>query len=116
MIDDFLGVVADAVIPAGTVADAAAWLTGSQTKTEDSDSDLPLKDMTIVVTGTLERFKRNEIEGVIEKYGGRVSSSVSSKTSFVLVGSEPGSKLEKARSLGVRVMSEREFLEMIGMD
>jgi len=64
----------------------------------------------------LERFKRAEIEDVIECHGGRISSSVSSKTSFVLVGAEPGSKREKARSLGVRLMSEREFLELIGME
>jgi len=75
---------------------------------------LPLQNMTIVVTGTLERFKRTEIEDVIECHGGKVSSSVSSKTSFVLVGAEPGSKLDKAKKLGVRVVEESEFLGMIG--
>ena len=70
--------------------------------------------MTIVVTGTLERFKRTEIEEVIERYGGKASSSVSSKTAFVLVGAEPGSKLAKAKKLGVRIVQEPEFLDIIG--
>jgi len=83
---------------------------------EATDSRLPLQNMTIVVTGTLERFKRTEIEEVIERYGGKVSSSVSSKTSFVLVGAEPGSKLAKAEKLGVRIVGEPEFLGMIGAD
>jgi DNA ligase (NAD+) len=92
-------------------------LTVSSTQSEDcgSDNRSVLHDMTIVVTGTLERFKRKEIEGVIEQHGGRVSSSVSSKTSFVLVGAEPGSKLDKAQKLGVRIADEQEFLEMIGV-
>ncbi|MDR0328541.1 MAG: NAD-dependent DNA ligase LigA, partial [Planctomycetaceae bacterium] len=77
-------------------------------------NDLPLQGMTIVVTGTLEHFKRTEIEEVIERYGGKPSSSVSSKTAFVLVGAEPGSKLEKAKKLGVRIVHEPEFLEGIG--
>jgi len=70
--------------------------------------------MSIVVTGTLQRFKRTEIEEVIERHGGKVSSSVSSKTTFVLLGESPGSKLDKAQKLGVRIVSEAEFLEMIG--
>jgi DNA ligase (NAD+) len=70
--------------------------------------------MTIVVTGTLEHFKRNEIEEVIEKHGGHATSSVSSKTSFVLVGAEPGSKLAKAEKLGIRIVYEPEFLKMLG--
>ena len=112
MIDDLIGA---AVMTAGQLVVDVAGMTALEAATGAFTSQ-PLKDKTIVVNGTLERFKRNEIEGVIEKYGGRVSSSVSSKTSFVLVGAEPGSKLEKARSLGVRVMSEREFLELIGMN
>ena len=73
-----------------------------------------LHGMTIVVTGTLEHFKRTEIESAIEQNGGHASSSVSSKTAFVLVGKEPGSKLDKAKKLGVRIVYEPEFLEMIG--
>ncbi|GHT10709.1 DNA ligase [Planctomycetales bacterium] len=73
----------------------------------------PLDGQTIVVTGTLKTFKRNEIEDVIEKYGGKPSSSVSAKTSFVLAGSEPGSKLAKAEKLGIRIVNEDDFLAMI---
>jgi DNA ligase (NAD+) len=75
-----------------------------------------LQDMTIVVTGTLQRFKRTEIEAVIERFGGKPSSSVSSKTTFVLVGAEPGSKLDKAKRLGVKIVDEQEFLDIIGME
>ena len=73
----------------------------------------PLTGQTIVVTGTLQHFKRDEIESVIAKHGGRPASSVSSKTSFVLVGSNPGGKLAKAEKLGVRIVLEPEFREMI---
>lgn len=73
----------------------------------------PLDGLTIVVTGTLKHFKRDEIEDVIERNGGRASSSVSKKTSFVLVGAEPGSKLTKARQLGVRIVREAEFIEIL---
>ncbi|MCL2306344.1 MAG: NAD-dependent DNA ligase LigA [Planctomycetaceae bacterium] len=76
-------------------------------------SHSPLSAQTIVVTGTLQRFKRHEIEEFIEQLGGKCSSSVSSKTSLVLVGTDAGSKLEKAKKLGVRVVTEEEFLEMI---
>ncbi|MCL2006096.1 MAG: NAD-dependent DNA ligase LigA [Planctomycetaceae bacterium] len=72
-----------------------------------------LSNMTIVVTGTLQHFKRTEIEGIIESHSGKVSSSVSSKTAFVLVGENPGSKLAKAEKLGVRIVSEAEFLAML---
>ncbi len=82
-------------------------------ETDKSGSSLNLAGMTIVVTGSLSHFKRNEIEEVIERHGGRAASSVSSKTSFVLVGSEPGSKLAKAEKLGVRIVDEAEFLRII---
>ena len=107
----------DAVVPVAEATAAAADLfTARQTERKESDTDVPLQGMTIVVTGTLERFKRTEIEGVIECYGGRVSSSVSSKTTFVLVGADPGSKLAKAEKLGVRIVGEQEFLEIIGVE
>ena len=69
---------------------------------------------TIVVTGTLEKFSRQQAEQAIRQAGGKASSSVSKKTDFVLAGKEPGSKIDKARKLGVSVINEEQFLEMIG--
>ena len=71
---------------------------------------------TVVVTGALKRFKRDEIERLITDLGGRSAGSVSSKTSFVVAGEEAGSKLAKAKELGVEVLSESEFLKRIGRD
>ncbi len=74
----------------------------------------PLTGKTIVVTGTLKHFGRDEIEHTIKDHGGKASSSVSKKTSFVLVGENPGTKLDKANQLGVPIIDETEFLRMIG--
>jgi DNA ligase (NAD+) len=73
-----------------------------------------LAGKTIVVTGTLKNYSRTSIEETIHRHGGRPSSSVSKKTDFVLAGEEAGSKLDKAKQLGVKVISEEEFQEMIG--
>jgi DNA ligase (NAD+) len=73
----------------------------------------PLAGKTIVVTGTLKNFKRDEIEALIQQHGGRAASSVSKKTDFLLAGEEAGSKLEKARQLGVKVISEAEFERLV---
>lgn len=73
-----------------------------------------LSGMNIVVTGTLSRFSREEIHKLIEREGGKPAGSVSSRTSIVVAGEAAGSKLEKARTLGVRVMSEDEFLATLG--
>ena len=72
----------------------------------------PLAGMTVVVTGTLENFARQEIEGYIRSKGGKPTSSVSKNTDLVVVGEDPGSKADKAAQLGVRTVSEAEFLKM----
>lgn len=72
-----------------------------------------LSGKTVVVTGTLPTLKRNEAEALIRAHGGSASGSVSKKTSFLLCGTDAGSKLTKAQSLGIPVINEEEFLEMI---
>jgi len=72
-----------------------------------------LAGKTIVVTGTLKNFTRQQAEQTIRQAGGKASSSVSKKTDFVLAGKEPGSKLDKALKLGVKVINEKQFLEII---
>ncbi len=72
-----------------------------------------LAGKTIVVTGTLEAFTRPQAEQAIRAAGGKASSSVSKNTDFVLAGENPGSKLDKARKLGVKVINEAEFTEML---
>ncbi|MBR3095211.1 MAG: NAD-dependent DNA ligase LigA [Clostridia bacterium] len=68
---------------------------------------------TFVLTGTLSQFTRKEASEIIEACGGKTASSVSKKTTFVLAGEDAGSKLQKANELGIRVLSEQEFAEMI---
>jgi len=72
-----------------------------------------LAGKTIVVTGTLENFSREEIKEAIMRAGAKAASSVSKKTDFVLAGESPGSKLDKAKQLGVKVISEQDFMRMI---
>jgi len=74
----------------------------------------PLSGKTFVLTGGLESLNRDEAKKIIEGLGGRVSSSVSKKTDFVVVGIEPGSKLDKAKSLGIKTINENEFRKLIG--
>ena len=81
-------------------------------KTEELLSQ-KLVGLTFVLTGTLENYSRDEMKKIIESHGGKVTGSVSKKTSYVLAGTEAGSKLDKAITLGVKVIKEREMLEMI---
>ena len=81
---------------------------------EELNAPKPLEGMTICVTGTLEKYDRVAIKETIERYGGKASSSVSKKTTRLLVGEAPGdSKVAKARELGVPEMTEQEFETLI---
>ena len=86
---------------------------GVNTSYEKSQVDNRFEGMTFVLTGTLPTMKRDEAKELIEKYGGKASGSVSKKTSYVLAGEEAGSKLTKAQQLGIKIISEDEFLQMI---
>jgi DNA ligase (NAD+) len=90
-----------------------AGLKTQMTPDESIESDL-LEGKTVVVTGTLSRFTRREIKEFIQQSGGRMASSVSSRTDFVLVGDNPGSKLERAKELGIRLITEAELIAMTG--
>ncbi len=68
-----------------------------------------LAGKTIVVTGTLEKFTREEIHALIEQHGGKAGSSVSKKTAYLVAGADAGSKLEKAEKLGVPIIDEAGF-------
>jgi DNA ligase (NAD+) len=83
-------------------------------KTTKSNIDERFAGKQYVLTGTLPSMTRDEAKGLIESHGGRVMSSVSKKTDFVLAGGEPGSKLDKANQLGVPVIDEAEFKKMLG--
>lgn len=75
--------------------------------------DRRFEGMTFVLTGTLSKYGRREAQEIIEKFGGKASSSVSKKTSIVLAGEDAGSKLRKATELGIKVINEEEFEQMI---
>lgn len=79
----------------------------------DVEQKNELQGKTFVLTGTLPTMKREEAATIIERHGGKVSGSVSKKTSYVLAGSEAGSKLDKAQQLGIPVIDEAEFLQMV---
>jgi len=80
---------------------------------EESSLDERFLGLTFVLTGTLEKYSRDEATEIIEKFSGKTSSSVSKKTSYVLAGADAGSKLTKAEELGIKIISEEEFENMI---
>ena len=96
-------------------------IAGVTMETKDSTSDVVevqsglLRGKTFVLTGTLPTMRRDEAKNLIQNAGGKVTSSVSSKTDFIVVGEDGGSKLEKAKKLGVKELSESELLEALAV-
>ncbi len=85
---------------------------GLNTEYQKKTVDLRFSGLTFVLTGTLPTLKRDEAKAIIESFGGKASGSVSKKTDYVLAGEEAGGKLTKAQQLGVKIITEEEFLEM----
>ena len=82
-------------------------------ETKKNNDELIFNGKTFVLTGKLETLTREKATELIEANGGNVSSSVSSKTSFVLLGKDPGSKYEKAKKLNINIISEEEFINLL---
>jgi DNA ligase (NAD+) len=78
--------------------------------------DNPFKNKTVVLTGTLQKFSRDEATALLQKLGAKVAGSVSKKTDYVITGADAGSKLAKAESLGVIVIEEAQFLKMLALE
>ena len=116
-IEGFGGIMAESVydfFALPQTADLIARLkdSGVQMHSTQTVEDKRFAGMTFVLTGTLETMTRTEASEKIERFGGKASSSVSKKTTYVVAGGEAGSKLQKAQTLGVPVLTEQQFLEM----
>ncbi|MDK2902613.1 MAG: ligase [Clostridiales bacterium] len=79
-------------------------------------ANAPLAGLTFVLTGTLSKYTREQATEIIEDLGGKVTGSVSKKTDYVIAGDNPGSKLDKARQLGIKVIDQKEFEQLIGQE
>ena len=109
--DSILGFFAD---PANERLVDALLAAGVAPKWQARDTSAgPFAGMTVVVTGTLSSMGRSEAEEAIRRAGGKAAGSVSKKTALVVAGESAGSKLTKAQALGIRVIGEQEFLEML---
>ena len=88
---------------------------GIKFKQEDDEKivDNEFLDKTVVITGTMENFTRKELKDLLEKLGAKISDSVSKKTNYLISGSNSGSKLEKATSLGIEILTEEKFYEIV---
>jgi DNA ligase (NAD+) len=96
------------------LADAGVVMKGDRAAAKKAAAG-PLAGKTLVVTGTLQKYSREEIQELIAKHGGRAASSVSKSTDYLVAGEKAGSKLEKAMKLGVKVLTEEEFEGLIGV-
>ena len=117
-IDGFGGIMADSVAeyfadPQNRLLCQRLQEQGLNTLSSQQPTGNRLAGMTFVLTGTLPTLSRSEASALVEQNGGKTSSSVSKKTSYLLAGEEAGSKLTKAQSLGVPILTEAEFLAMI---
>ena len=117
-IDGFGAVMAESVVDFFKNKKSRALIeslaqSGVNMESQSVVNDTRFKGMTFVLTGTLPTLKRSEASKIIESFGGKTSSSVSKKTTYVLAGEEAGSKLDKANALGIRIISEEEFMDMI---
>ena len=90
---------------------AGVWPRGGQSKVERQKSDA-FAGLTFVITGTLPTWSRDEAKAFIESHGGKVTDSVSKKTSYLVLGENPGSKLQKAQALGVKIIGEEELKKL----
>lgn len=117
-IEGFGGIMADSVIEYFSLPQTKALTErlvsyGLNTKNLSEVKDERFKGMTFVLTGSLSLFTRDEASAIIEQFGGKTSSSVSKKTSIVVAGEAAGSKLKKANELGIKVINEEEFRQII---
>lgn len=117
-IDGFGGVMAESVVyyvslqaSKDLIAQLEAQGINMQAK-ETDETDRRFENMTFVLTGTLPSYTREEASAIIESLKGKVSSSVSKKTTYVLAGAEAGSKLKKAQDLGIPILSEEDFRKL----
>src|SRR5689334_14084465 len=93
---------------------AGVWPQGGETSNVKGRASDAFDGMTFVITGTLPNFSRDDAKEFIESHGGKVTDSVSKKTSYLVLGEEPGSKYEKAKSLGVKIVGEAELKRLAG--
>jgi DNA ligase (NAD+) len=87
------------------------WPAGGQLSVKSNQSE-KFAGQTFVITGTLPTFSRDDAKDFIESHGGKVTDSVSKKTSYLVLGEAPGSKFEKAKSLGVKIVGEEELKKL----
>lgn len=117
-IDGFGEIMADSVVEFFSLEQTKQMINELKNFGLNMESQREIKDnrfegMTFVLTGTLTKFTSNEAQEIIESYGGKAASSVSKKTTYVLAGEAAGSKLQKATELGVTIINEEQFAEMI---
>jgi DNA ligase (NAD+) len=91
---------------------AGVWPQGGQSAISNQSDKFA--DLTFVITGTLPTFSRDDAKAFIESHSGKVTDSISKKTSYLVVGENAGSKLDKAQSLGVKIISETELRKLAG--